>query len=1076
MRLIEAQVDGFGKLNKMRCNLDAPLVVLYGPNEAGKSTMFSFVRTMLFGFARRNQLAERQEPIHGGNHGGVLLFRGQDGSRYRLERYAAASGKLLIRTLDSVEDTGFTLSQTDWERRFLGGISERVYRQLFAITLTELQEIGAITGEELGKQLYNAGWEGGQAIAEAQKKLSQEMDVLFKPRGSNQSMNQLLKQLEETDQALRRQISGIDVYNQLQSQLQALDARIGELEIEVPRLQQQSAELVKAGRIRDLWLKQLELAQRRETLAYSDGVSMEGRSSWSTLFEERQRRRERLEELGRELQLLQQKRSGMMLNDALLESADEVESLMLSAESMRQLEQDSRDMNSDRIREIEAVGRLLQLISDDWSEDQLRAFRAGVADREYVREARQAAMEAAKAEERIAAELRALSAQEQEAVYALQGLTAHGEHASVRQMGFVPQTREALKSAWNAFDAALREWELERVRAEPEAGGSRGRVARGGAAPLWAAAAAAGGAALALGAASRGGAGGGSPVLGAGAAVITAAALALGVLAAARARAKPHGSDRSRRAGGGGGLTAAAGTLSAAAGGSARLRERGQRVERALHALVREPGEAAAALLSMPSGAAELDEHSRAAAQVRSELQAAVEGQLEELLRRENDSASREQLSRSLARIREQLAERREFYAAAQHSREAAAQQWRSWLAARELPEQLSPDAALEVFDLAEQALQHLQRADRLAARKRAADIQLTAFREQAAALCTASAEAGRQLAADPALALRLLQAETRSQAALQAEAHRIDERLAELRLAVQDQDLRLTAVQAEMAELIREAGLASEPEFIAALADRAALHELDQHYAKLSLEMFAGMPEERRGRLLELLEAHDGEELERLSRDTMQELQVYEGELISQLDKRGRTRQSLDHLLQEEEQRRLQEQREMLMTKLDKQADRYALLSTTAALLAATKRIYEEERQPAVLREASRYIQIFTQGNYVRVAATPGESTIQLENAQGRMVDHFMLSRGTAEQVYLAMRLALAHEASPDVSLPMLMDDLFVNFDQDRLDAASSVLAELSAHRQVIVLTCHTHVRDTILARNPNAITHTLS
>jgi uncharacterized protein YhaN len=92
-----------------------------------------------------------------------------------------------------------------------------------------------------------------------------------------------------------------------------------------------------------------------------------------------------------------------------------------------------------------------------------------------------------------------------------------------------------------------------------------------------------------------------------------------------------------------------------------------------------------------------------------------------------------------------------------------------------------------------------------------------------------------------------------------------------------------------------------------------------------------------------------------------------------------------------------------------------------------------------------------------------PGESGIKLETADRRLIDSEILSRGTAEQVYLAMRFALAEEASQGAKLPLMLDDVFVNFDKDRLHAVAKLLEELSCERQIIVMTCHEHVRDAL-------------
>jgi uncharacterized protein YhaN len=63
-------------------------------------------------------------------------------------------------------------------------------------------------------------------------------------------------------------------------------------------------------------------------------------------------------------------------------------------------------------------------------------------------------------------------------------------------------------------------------------------------------------------------------------------------------------------------------------------------------------------------------------------------------------------------------------------------------------------------------------------------------------------------------------------------------------------------------------------------------------------------------------------------------------------------------------------------------------------------------------------------------------------------------ISRGARDQLYFAIRVAVAQELSGQVRLPFVLDDPFVNFDDDRLAAVYGVLHELAGSSQFIVLT----------------------
>ena len=81
------------------------------------------------------------------------------------------------------------------------------------------------------------------------------------------------------------------------------------------------------------------------------------------------------------------------------------------------------------------------------------------------------------------------------------------------------------------------------------------------------------------------------------------------------------------------------------------------------------------------------------------------------------------------------------------------------------------------------------------------------------------------------------------------------------------------------------------------------------------------------------------------------------------------------------------------------------------------------------------------------------------------------LLSRGTAEQLYLAMRLALVREYANHVDpLPVVFDDIFVNFDPARSRTSLKAVSELCATHQVLLFTCHPHLVQQVEETVPEA------
>lgn len=142
----------------------------------------------------------------------------------------------------------------------------------------------------------------------------------------------------------------------------------------------------------------------------------------------------------------------------------------------------------------------------------------------------------------------------------------------------------------------------------------------------------------------------------------------------------------------------------------------------------------------------------------------------------------------------------------------------------------------------------------------------------------------------------------------------------------------------------------------------------------------------------------------------------------------------------------------------------RLRLLHRTHDLLETTRAEVARHHQPAALQEASHWLKQLTDGRYVRITTAVDEARLDVHDAIGTVWNPERLSRGTREQVFLALRLALVrslHEHG--VVLPVVMDDALVNFDDTRARAAARTLvafmADQAGDRQMLVLTCHAHV-----------------
>ena len=186
-------------------------------------------------------------------------------------------------------------------------------------------------------------------------------------------------------------------------------------------------------------------------------------------------------------------------------------------------------------------------------------------------------------------------------------------------------------------------------------------------------------------------------------------------------------------------------------------------------------------------------------------------------------------------------------------------------------------------------------------------------------------------------------------------------------------------------------------------------------------------------------------------------ELAELERRLLEVRHETGRVEERIAMMEKSEERSRALSRQETILARIDEATEQWAVITLCRALLDETRKIYETERQPEVLRQASAFFNVMTEGRYVRVIAPLDGGEIQVERADGVRLAPQVLSRGTAEQLYLSMRLALVREYANHVDpLPVVFDDIFVNFDPDRSRTSLLAVRELCTTHQVLMFTCH--------------------
>ncbi len=186
-------------------------------------------------------------------------------------------------------------------------------------------------------------------------------------------------------------------------------------------------------------------------------------------------------------------------------------------------------------------------------------------------------------------------------------------------------------------------------------------------------------------------------------------------------------------------------------------------------------------------------------------------------------------------------------------------------------------------------------------------------------------------------------------------------------------------------------------------------------------------------------------------------EITRMEEELASCTQDIGAKKNQLSELERKERLSELRLEEETLKARLRESLDEWSVSALCYKLLDGAMKVYERERQPFVLKFAGSYLGKITEGRYVRVIKKANDNTLVVETPEGQQKNVSSLSKGTAEQLYLSMRLAFIKEYANRVGpLPLIVDDILVNFDPKRAKATLRLINEVAGEHQVIMFTCH--------------------
>jgi len=1014
MKLVHVELDGFGVWNGLALkNLSPDCTVFYGLNEAGKTTLLEFLRGVLYGYTPK-RAARYLPPVHGGSPGGVLIASNPADGQLRICRRPSRDD--LLGTV-TVEATDGTIQGDAHLGRLLCGVDEQTFENVFAVGLRELQELGTLNDLEAARLLYEltAGMDR-VSIIEVMRELEQSRERILGDGSGSSPIGQLVARRDRLKQDISAFADSSRRYAQLLGERGLCQQRSTQLEETLAASEAECRLLEAAALVCDAWHRREDLKAQIHACGAGEGWSPEAPEQMDRLCRNIRRLKASARRLAAKRRRRQNELSRLKPNDAIWRQSARIAALVENEPWVASLEQGIERAEA-TVNQLTAQYKACgepAAISWQPNGQSESAGPATDADEQIWRSLRRRANALARSRKRLKAARR------------------KNERNRVAARGTSEEVRRALAARNqidlpSAIDAAGKQVSQLRNRIQlddrlAQLSGSKTDIQQQildlterQILPPWTLAAL-----------------GGVFVLGM---VLILSGLLLpasftgligwpmawlGLLGIGLAIAAKFTMERSM-----------ARQLDVA-------RKQLELVESQTESASRQGDELDSALpKSSLSLAARLEAAQRELAE------------LEKLLPLD---AQRQSAQQEADRHQAVLAEMRQ-----RHTR--ARERWRQALASLGLSDSLNPRQVRERLATSSK-LNTIQR--------QLADAQadVDRRRQELAAVASQVSQVFEASHIEPASSqitqrLRQLRRDLAAQEALHQETDALRRRLRKFRQRRQLVYRRLRVLRHRRGRLLKRYGATSLSDFRRRAAEfsRVALliEERDAHTRDIDA-IVHGFPELAIAAVLAGKTLREVEDKLTIKRQDCQQTRF---ELRQLVERMGQLSEQIRQLTGDRGMAAKRFELSQLESQLADLAHQARVLSLTFCVLERVKATYERDRQPETLREASDYLSRLTAGRYVRVWTRLGQNVLLVDDSDGRSLSIELLSHGTREQLFLSLRLALVGLfARRGIALPLILDDVLVNFDAARAKAAIGVLHDFSERgHQILMLTCHEHI-----------------
>ena len=374
MKITDLQIDGFGVWKGLTVeSVSDEVTVFYGQNEAGKTTLMQFVRSLCFGFAK-DRLEKYTPPVYGGLAGGSMYIESPRGG-FEIQRHVDPN-----RHMDRVGDLAVTdnhdgtVHGAAMLNTIMCEVDEPIFNNVFAVGLREIQELGALNSTDAAESLYKltSGLDRVSLVDVMRTLRSQRDDIWFNDPESKARLSGLFEKRRKLLQEIEELRTRSKRWSRVSAQTQEINHRLAELTTEIKTTEREARLVEVSIQIAERWQSRHVLQQQADAFGKLPDPQMIKVKDLDKLNSKIAQQRERINEIRHERLRVKSEGTQLPINrtlwaqksriQAVSEHLPWIESLMRQA---NHLNGEINTIENGMLAEVDGLGNQLKIRAKD---------------------------------------------------------------------------------------------------------------------------------------------------------------------------------------------------------------------------------------------------------------------------------------------------------------------------------------------------------------------------------------------------------------------------------------------------------------------------------------------------------------------------------------------------------------------------------------------------------------------------------------------------------------------------------------------------------------------------------------